>query len=356
MLFSAGMWQGEARFYEQLHWMACGVLAGLAAGCVGPRPLARFHLPWMLYGLSLLLLVLVLVPSLAPEVNGARRWLWGMQPSEAAKPALILALASYCSKRLSGMGDWAQGFIRPGLLSLPAVALTFLEPDWGTAILLAIVAGVLMAIAGTPWRRLMLAALAGLVLFLAALHGDPVRIGRFLAFLDPERWKDTYAWQPWLGLLSLGRGGWLGVGLGKGLLKFGFVPEQHTDSILTLVGEETGFAGTSLVVAAFMTFVVCGLVIAWRAPDPFAQLLAAGITFWIGLQAFINIGVAVSALPNKGIPLPFVSYGGSSLVTSLACVGLLVGIEARTPSRSAREMGADGSGPRQCAGGSAVCR
>jgi cell division protein FtsW len=339
MLYSAGMWQGEACFYQQLHWIGWGALAGLAAGCVGHRTLGRFHLPWILYGLSLLLLVLVLVPSLAPRVNGARRWLWGVQPSEVAKPALILVLASYCSKRLSGMGDRAQGFIWPGLLSLPAVVLTFLEPDWGTAILLATVAGLLMAVAGTPWRRLVLAAAAGLVLFLAALHANPVRMGRLLAFLDPERWKDTYAWQPWLGLLSLGRGGWLGVGLGGGFLKMGFVPEQHTDSILTLVGEETGFAGTSLVVAAFMTLVVCGLVIAWRAPDPFSQLLAAGITFLIGFQAFINIGVAVSALPNKGIPLPFVSYGGSSLVTSLACVGLLVGIEARTPSGAGQETG-----------------
>jgi cell division protein FtsW len=334
MLFSAGMWQGEGYFYQQLHWIGWGVVAGLAAGFVGHRPLAGFHLPWVLYGVSLLLLVLVLVPRLAPMVNGARRWLCGVQPSEVAKPVLILVLASYCSKRLPGMGGWKQGFICPGLVALPVVALTFLEPDWGTAMLLAMVAGLLMAVAGTPWRRLIPAALAGTVLFLVVLHFSPVRMGRLLGFLDPERWKDTYAWQPWLGMLSIGRGGWLGVGLGNGLLKLGFVPEQHTDSILTLVGEEAGFAGTSLVVAAFMTFVVCGLVIAWRAPDPFSQFLAAGITFLIGLQAFINIGVAVSVLPNKGIPLPFVSYGGSSLVTSLACVGLLVGIEARTPPRA----------------------
>jgi cell division protein FtsW len=339
MLWSAGMWQGDAWFHQQLHWIGWGVLAGVVAGCVGHRPLARFQLPWILYGLSIMLLGLVLVPGLAPMVNGARRWLWGMQPSEVAKPSLILAMAFYCSRHFSEMGGMAEGFVRPGLVALPVVVLTFFEPDWGTAILLAMVAGMLMAIAGTPWRRLTLGASGGVVLFLAALHGDPVRIGRFLAFLDPERWKDSYAWQPWLGLLSLGRGGWLGVGLGNGILKLGYVPEQHTDSILTLVGEETGFAGTSLVVVAFMTLVACGLVVAWRAPDPFSQFLAGGITFLIGLQAIMNVGVAVSVLPNKGIPLPFVSYGGSSLITMMACVGLLLGIEARTSASLTRAPG-----------------
>lgn len=330
-LASASVWHHESWHYQQLRWIALGLPVGVLAGCAGCRPLARFRIPWILYGLALLLLALVLVPALAHRVNGARRWLWGLQPSEFAKPALIILLAAYCSQHLSEMGQWKEGFVRPGLLVLPMLALTFAEPDWGTAILLGLVAAIMLSVAGVPWRRLIVTGTIALLFLAVALWFSPVHRARFTAFLDPERWKDSYAWQPWLGILSLGCGHWFGVGLGDGLLRLGFVPEQHTDSILTLVGEEWGLCGTSLVILAVTTLVLSGSWIAWRASDPFAKLLAIGITFLIGLQAFINIGVAVSVLPDKGIPLPFASYGGSSVVTLLACVGLLLGIEARNP-------------------------
>jgi cell division protein FtsW len=338
MLYSASMWEGDIWFYRQLQWIGWGLLAAAAAGCVGARPLARCYLPWLLYAAAFLLLLLVLLPGLGTKVNGARRWLWGVQPSEFAKPAIIIALAYYCAWHLSLMGKFQPGFVRPGLLVVPFVLLLFFEPDWGTAILLASVAGMMLSVAGVRWKYLFAASIIGLLLFLLALSVNSVRLARFLAFLDPERWKDSYAWHVWLGLLSVSRGHWFGVGLGEGILKLGFVPEQRTDSIFTLIGEELGLAGTTLVVVAFMALVASGLLIAGRAPDPFSQLLAAGITFMIGLQAFINLGVAVSLLPNKGIALPFVSYGGSSMITFLACVGLLLGIEARSPREPAKPL------------------
>jgi cell division protein FtsW len=343
MLYSASMWVGDIWFHRQLQWIGWGLLAAVVAGCVGARPLARCYLPWFLYVAALVLLLLVLLPGLGTKVNGARRWLWSVQPSEFAKPAIIIALAYYCAWHLSVMGEFQPGFVRPGLLVAPFVLLLFFEPDWGTAILLAAVAGMMLSVAGVRWKFLIIAATAGLLLFLLVLSVNSVRLARFLAFLDPERWKDTYAWHVWLGMLAVSRGHWFGVGLGEGSLKLGFVPEQHTDSIFTLIGEEMGLAGTTLVVVAFMALVVSGLVIAGRAPDPFAQLLAAGITFMIGLQAFINLGVAVSLLPNKGIALPFVSYGGSSMITFLGCVGLLLGIEARSPRGPAKTLEAKAS-------------
>jgi cell division protein FtsW len=157
-----------------------------------------------------------------------------------------------------------------------------------------------------------------------------MRRERILAFLHPEKYKNGVGYQSWQAMIALGSGGWTGLGLGNGRQKLGFVPEHHTDFILSIIGEELGLVATLLVVLTFVIFVICGLYIANRARDTFGLLLAAGLTLLIGLQAAINIGVVTSALPNKGLPLPFISYGGSNLLAMLTCVGLLVSVARHT--------------------------
>jgi cell division protein FtsW len=204
--------------------------------------------------------------------------------------------------------------------------MIFMEPDYGTTLLIATVGGITLLVAGANWKYVIPPAVLGLVLFAAAVFNDPVRRQRITAFLNPEQHQDSTNYQTKQARLALGNGGTTGLGLGNGRQKLGFVPEHHTDFIFSIVGEELGVVATLGVVIAFMVLVVCGLYIAWKSGNRFGQLLGVGITFLIGLQAFINIGVVTSALPNKGLPLPFISYGGSSLVFMLIAVGLLLSI------------------------------
>jgi cell division protein FtsW len=173
-----------------------------------------------------------------------------------------------------------------------------------------------------------LAAIAALAF---SLSHDAMRSKRIAAWLDLEQHKDGIGYQAYHAMLALGAGGWTGLGLGNGLQKLGFVPENHTDFILSIIGEELGLVATLLVVVAFVAIVLCGLFISWNARDTFGLLLGSGISFLTGLQAFINIGVATSALPNKGLSLPFVSYGGSNLLIMLTAVGFLLSIARQSP-------------------------
>ena len=209
---------------------------------------------------------------------------------------------------------------------MAVVSLIFVEPDRGATVLLAGVSGAMLLLAGVRWRNiapLLVAALAGLGY---SLWHDPLRRKRIWGWLNLEEGKNDVSYQAYQAMLALGAGGWTGLGLGNGRQKLGFVPENHTDFILSVIGEELGLAATLLVVVAFVAIVLCGLFIARNARDTFGLLLGAGVSLLIGLQAFINIGVVSGALPNKGLPLPFVSYGGSNLLIMLTSVGLLLSI------------------------------
>jgi cell division protein FtsW len=229
------------------------------------------------------------------------------------------------------MPERNQGFIYPGLISGLMVLLIFLEPDWGTATLVAVETLVILTIAGAHWAYLVSAAIIGGELFTLLLLRNPLRLERILAFLNPEQYRHGVAWQTWHALLALGSGGLFGTFPGNGSLKNGFVPEQQTDFVLSLIGEELGLVGTSLVILMFVLILASGIRIAWQIEDPFGQLLASGITLLIAMQAFINIGVVTSLLPNKGIALPFVSYGGSNLVCMLTGIGLLISVARHGP-------------------------
>lgn len=337
MLYSAGMAQSGARFLSmQLVWGGLGLVTCFAAAVMDYRWFKKIAFPLFLF--TLLLLVLVLIPGIGLKLNGARRWFdlgpMNFQPSELAKISLLMALALWGERHVTRMREFNYGLAIPGVAIAGTLGLIFCEPDFGTTMLLAAVCCILLFVAGTNWKYIVPPMVAGAVAITVAIMNDPVRNNRIMAFLHPEQHREGAGFQAYQAMLALGSGGTTGLGLGNGRQKLGFVPEHHTDFIFSVIGEELGVIASLGVVFAFMLIVVCGLYIAWNARDRFGMILATGITFLIGLQAFINIGVVTSALPNKGLPLPFISYGGSSLVMMLGSVGILLSIASY--SRSGR--------------------
>jgi len=335
MLYSSSMAQAGTRFLlMQLVWCAIGLGLCLAATLIDYLWLKKFA--WPLFGLAIVLLLLVFVPRIGIKVNGARRWIhWGgirFQSSELAKLALIIALAWYGEHFQRQMPTWKRGIMIPAAFIGVILALVFIEPDRGTTILLGSVSAVMLIIAGVRWTYIVppvTLSLAGLGVSLAR---DPMRARRIFSWLDLEAHKSGVGYQAYQAMIALGAGGWMGLGLGNGRQKMGFVPENHTDFIFSIIGEELGLITTLLVVIGFVGVIVCGIYIALNARDTFGMLLGSGITFLIGLQAFINIGVVTSALPNKGLPLPFISYGGSNLLMMLIAVGILLSIARHAKS------------------------
>jgi len=340
MLYSASMVMRDGRTHSeigahylmmQLIWCGFGFLACVVAASLDYQIFKKYA--WPLFVVALLLLALVLVPHLGSVRGNARRWFSfhgvSFQPSELGKIGLILALAWYGDRFQRRMHTFTWGVVLPMLIIAVELVLIFREPDWGTTFLLAAVGAAMLLLAGTRWRFFlppMLAAIGGAVFML--LH-NPMRMKRIFSWLDLEQHKEDVGYQAYQAMLALGSGGWTGLGLGNGRQKLGWVPEDHTDFIFSIIGEELGLTATLLVVAAFLVLAICGLYIALHARDRFGTLLAAGITLLINLQAAINIGVVTSALPNKGLALPFISYGGSSMVVMLMCVGLLLSVARR---------------------------
>jgi cell division protein FtsW len=336
MLYSSSVTQvGGHYLMMQLIWCAFGFTLCVAATALDYQLLKKIAAP--IFILALLLLLLVLVPHIGRKINGARRWFdfhgVRFQPSEFGKIALIIMLAWYGDRYQRQMPAWKRGVIFPGALIALMLGLIFVEPDRGTTILLAAVSGTMLLIAGVRLKCIVLPVLLGVAGLAVSLLHDPMRLRRIFGWWDLEQHKEGVGYQAYQAMIALGSGGWMGLGLGNGRQKLGFVPEDHTDFIFSIIGEELGLIATLLVVLAFVVIAICGIYIALRARDPFGSLLAAGITFLISLQAAINIGVVTSALPNKGLPLPFISYGGSNLLAMLTCVGLLFSIARQAPAR-----------------------
>lgn len=341
MLYSASMAQQGSRYLVmQLIWGVLGITACVFTASLDYRDLKRYAFPVL--GVTLLLLLLVLIPGIGTMKNGARRWfdlrIMSFQPSELAKLSLILALAAYGEQFRRQMTTFKRGLLVPGIVIAVTLGLILKEPDFGTTALLATVSLMLLLVAGVRWSYVVPPAVAGIIGIAILIMHDPVRMKRILAFLHPEEHRSGVGFQSYQAMLALGSGGWFGLGLGNGRQKLGFVPEHHTDFIFAIIGEELGIFATLGVLAAFVAFVICGLYIARRARDNFGLLLCSGITFLIGLQAFINVGVVTSALPNKGLPLPFISYGGSSLLMMLICVGLLLSVARQAEETTSVEV------------------
>jgi cell division protein FtsW len=341
VLYSSSMGRNGASYpLMQTLWCGLGIAVAALVACLDYRHLKK--VAWPLYGLAVVSLVLVLIPGIGKSANGASRWFvihgQSFQPSELAKLGLVVLLAFYGERYQRHMPTWRRGLLIPGLLVSLVLGLVFLEPDWGTTLLLASVSGVMLLVAGVRWLYLVPVGALGAVAFGFALLHDPMRLSRLLSWLNPEQTKDGVGYQAWQAMLALGSGGLTGTGLGNGIQKYGYVPEHLTDFIFAMLGEELGLVCTLGVLAAFVVLLLCGAYIAWNAREPFGMLLATGLTFLIGLQAFVNIGVVTSALPNKGLPLPFISRGGSNLLFMLICVGLLLSVARKATDRQRAEV------------------
>jgi cell division protein FtsW len=281
---------------------------------------------------SLVLSALVLclaVLVIGTRVNGARRWIAlgpaTFQPSELAKLALAVWAAAYLARRPAPRT--LASLWRPiGMLLVAFCVLVIAEPDLGTAIAIVIVLAAILLISGTPMSTLGVGSGILAALGLVAIWFEPYRRARFFSFLDP--WKDAQGagFQPVQAMISLGSGGVLGVGLGQGVGKINYLPEAHTDMILAVIGEELGLLGVTAVIAAFAVFAYAGLSVALACRDPFGKRLAAGLVALVCGQAVINLAAVLGMAPLTGIPLPFISYGGSSLVVALLSVGILLNI------------------------------
>ena len=328
-LVSAGTGQVASRFQMmQPIWAVVGLAACAGAAWFDYRRLRKVW--WMILLVALALLALVWVPGVGLSINGSARWIgYGglrVQPSELAKVALILSLAWYADRFSRFMDTFWRGLVVPCLGVGTLLFLIFKEPDVGTTLLLAAVSGLMLLIAGVRWSYVLPPLVLGLVGVMFFVAHDSVRSQRVYAWLHPEETRLDKGMQTYQSVAAFGSGGAYGVGLGEGRQKLGFVPEHHTDFIFSVIGEELGLVATLSVLTAFMLILACGVYISWNAADTFGMQIAAGITFLIALQVLINVGVVTGALPNKGLALPFLSYGGSNLVVMLACVGLLISV------------------------------
>ncbi len=311
---------------QQAKWLVAGVVLCALAAALDYHLLQRTWGLW--FGIAFVLLVGCFVPHLGHKINGSRRWIrlgLQFQPSEFAKLAAVVALAWWFSREKNYEREFVRGFLAPLGLAGALMALIAPEVDMGTTALIGGTTFVLMFIAGTRLRYLALAVSLGAAAMAFAIYLLPERTGRWLAYLDPVKYpKDSY--QAVQGLIALGSGGVDGLGLGMGRQKMMYLPFAYTDFIFPVIGEELGLRWTLAVVATYLIFIFCGATIALRACDRFGMLLGFGVTVLIALQAAVNIGVTTALLPNKGLPLPFISYGGTNLVFCLIGVGILINI------------------------------
>lgn len=301
-----------------------------------------------LMGLTLLLLFLVLVlPASMTEVNGSRSWirfgegvfgLFSVQPSEIAKLAIIVYFADWLSRRSERLGNVSYGLIPFAVMLGLVCGLIMLEPDLGTTVVIVLIAGMVYFAAGANLWHLAGAAGLGAGAFWLLVNVVGFRNYRIEAFKDPWKYYDSFGYQPIHALYALGSGGIFGQGLGQGRQKFQWLPQAHTDAIFAMIGEELGLIGTAAVLLAFAIIAYRGYRIAGRAPNPFAALVAVGITSWITFQALLNIAVTTSLVPFTGITLPFLSYGSTSLITCMLGAGILLNISRYQSRRHPQEI------------------
>lgn len=331
-------------FQRQTLWAVIGIVGFLFFARFDYRRLRGFGYVGIV--VVVLLLVAVLIPGLGRTVGGSSRWIgvgaFVIQPSEIAKLALILFAADVFSRRDERrFGDFAHTAMpmlpAMGVLSL----LVMLQPDLGTTVLLGVTGFGLLFVAGAPLRHLLPMGVTGIALAIGAGMASPYRRERLLAFMDP--WADPLGtgYHTIQSLIALGSGGWFGVGLGASRQKWMYVPNAHTDFIFAILGEEIGLLGTVAILGMFGFLTYLGVRIARSAPDRFGMLIASGITIWIATQALVNMGAVTASLPITGVPLPLVSFGGSSLVISLVAMGILTNIARQGKAKRLRtSMGA----------------
>jgi cell division protein FtsW len=324
---------GDPFFYLERQLIAAAI--GLAAGafCLFVPMSVWQSLGFLMLLVGIALLCVVLVPGIGHEVNGATRWvrfgIMNLQVSEPARLCLLIYLAGYVVRQQKALREQFVGFLRPMLVLSLACALLLAEPDFGAAIVLLATALVVLFVAGARIRDFILFFSAAVIGVVALTLTSPYRLNRLTGFMDP--WADPYnsGFQLTQSLIAIGRGEWIGVGLGEGVQKLFYLPEAHTDFVFAVFAEEFGLLGSVVLIAMFVALLWRVFKLAMRAADAerfFEAYLAIGLGTWLGLQAFINVGVNMGLLPTKGLTLPLISYGRSSLIVAMIAIGLLLRI------------------------------
>jgi cell division protein FtsW len=335
MVFSTSAVVGQERYHSaytfvatQGIWALLGVLALLVLMQID---VGRYNSPRFVYPIVCITTLLLVLVFLIPGSHHTHRWIrfgdfFTFQPSEIAKPVLVIFLAWFLHNRLDAMRDWRRTLLPAAIIPLLFVVLVIAQPDLGTALVLAGVTAILLILAGMEWKIVFAAVCASLPPLAALLLLVPWRRVRMLVFLNPESDPQGAGYHIYQSLIAVGTGGFTGRGYMEGMQKLFYLPEASTDFIFANIAEELGFIGAMFIVLLFAMFGVRGLRAAFRATDPFSRLVAFGITTSILLQAFFNISVVLSLVPNKGIPLPLISHGGTSLFCTLASIGILLNI------------------------------
>jgi len=335
MISSASVVLSGERFGHNFYYVTHQIISfivGLAALLVGYfidyRLWRKFSL--IMFLATLILLLGVFIPGIGREFGGAHRWL-GIgsvlfQPSEIVKLTFIIYFASWLEKKGEGVRNFSRAFVPFIVLMIILGFLIMSQPDFGTLSVIVLTAVVIFFVAGARYTHLGLATIGALILFTILVKIAPYRMQRFLVFLNPGEQTLGAAYHINQALIAIGSGGFWGLGFGQSKQKYLYLPQPHIDSIFAIIAEELGFLRASLVLLAYVFIGIRGFKIARNAPDNFAKYLAVGITSWIVLQAFINIAAMLNVLPLTGIPLPFISFGGSSLIVSLFAIGILLNI------------------------------
>jgi len=329
---------GDALYYLKRQAVAAGLglCAMVLAVKVGYRRMGR--LAWPLLGLGVLAMLALFIPGLGVSVGGARRWLRvpgiSFQPTELVKFAWIVYLSFSLAKKKEQVRDFKAGVAPHLVVALVLVGLCMLQPDFGSSVVLLSLLLVLLVTAGAKLRNLVMLALLAAPAAYYAVVSSPYRMKRITAFLDPWARRHAEGYQVAESLMSIGSGGIWGLGLGNGMQKLYFLPEAHTDFIFSILGEETGLVGVLVLVGLYAIVIWRGLKAALAATEAFGAYLAVGITALIALQSIINMSVAMGLAPAKGLTLPFVSYGGSSLIILMGAAGVLLSVGASAPERS----------------------
>ncbi len=311
---------------RQALWIVLAAVTGVLAALIPYRVWQRLAVPAALFSMSLLAAVLVG----GARIQGSARWLQlgplRFQPSELAKISVVMLLAWWLARVKRHAREWVPGTLIPLVMLSGFLLLIFIAPDFGTTFLLGVVGLGMLFLAGAHAGSLLIVSIAGGTMFLFAVMHNELRMQRFLAFLEPEKYAQREAFQLLNALYAFVLGGLRGVGLGQSLQKRFYLPEAHNDFIFAIVGEELGALGTFSVLLMYTVLLVCGMAIARHARDPFGRLLAAGLTIMLVAQAVINMAVTTGCLPTKGIVLPFISAGGSSMVVSAVMIGMLINV------------------------------
>ncbi len=341
MVYSASAITAQDKLGDSFHFLkrqataaGIGLFAMVVAMKLGYRRMARLAYPLLI--LSIVLLVLVLIPGVGTTAGGAKRWIRlpgiSLQPAELAKVAWVVYLSYSLAKKREKVQSFSIGFLpHLGIAGL-LVALCMLEPDFGSSVALLVLMFAMLFAAGAKLSYLIGSVLLAIPIAYTAVASSPYRMKRITAFLDPWANRQGSGYQVAESLMSIGSGGMTGLGLGDGRQKLYFLPEAHTDFIFSIIGEELGLIGVALLITLYAVIVWRGLKASLSAPEPFGTYLGLGITSLIAFQAVVNMSVAMGLVPTKGLTLPFISYGGSSLIVLMGAAGLLLSVSSASES------------------------